>query len=111
MVNGWEVTTASIQSLLCVGGHSTLQPRLCHNPLMRFKAGLIIGFAIGFVVGARAGKERYDRLVAKVKGAMAHERVQQATDIAERSTRKTRAAAGSGLVSVADTVREKSAAN
>jgi len=88
-----------------------LEYRLCHNPLMRFKAGLIIGFAIGFVVGARAGKERYDRLVSRIRGAMANDRVQQATDIAERSTRKTRAAAGSGLVSVAGTVREKTAAN
>jgi hypothetical protein len=78
---------------------------------MRFKAGLIIGFVVGFVVGARAGKERYDRLVASIKSAMANERVQQATDLAERSTRKSRAAAGSGLVSVADVVREKSAAN
>ena len=78
---------------------------------MRFKAGLIIGFVVGFVVGARAGKERYDRLVASIKAAMANERVQQATDLAERSTRRTRAAAGSGLVSVADVVREKSAAN
>ena len=110
-MNGWEVTTASIQSVLCIETRSTLEPQLCHNPPMRFKAGLIIGFAIGFMVGARAGKERYDRLVASVKNAMAHERVQQATDIAERSTRKTRAAAGSGLVSVAGTVREKTAAN
>lgn len=78
---------------------------------MRFKAGLIIGFVVGFVVGARAGKERYDRLVASIRSAMANERVQQATDLAERSTRKSRAAAGSGLVSVADVVREKSAAN
>ena len=78
---------------------------------MRFKAGLIIGFVVGFVVGARAGKERYDRLVASIRSAMANERVQQATDLAERSTRKSRAAAGNGLVSVADVVREKSAAN
>jgi hypothetical protein len=78
---------------------------------MRFKAGLIIGFAIGFLVGVRIGKERYDRLVGRIRQAMAHERVQQATELAERSTRKTRAAAGSGLVSVSGAVRERSAAN
>jgi hypothetical protein len=77
---------------------------------MRFKTGLLVGFVIGFVIGARAGKERYDRLVASVRSMMRNERVQQATDLAERSTRKTRAAAGSGLVSAADMVREKTAA-
>lgn len=77
---------------------------------MRFKAGLIIGLIIGFVIGARAGKERYDRIVAGLRRTMQHERVQQATDLAERSTRKTRAATGSGLVSAAGVVREKTAA-
>ena len=87
-----------------------VRTQLCHNPGMRFKAGLLIGFVIGFVVGARAGKERYDRLVASIRRVMADERVQQASDLAERSTRKSRAAAGGGLVSVANSVREKTAA-
>ena len=77
---------------------------------MRFKLGLLIGFAAGFVVGARAGKERYDRLVARVRAVLSDERVQQATDLAERSTRRSRAAAGSGLVGVADAIRDRAAA-
>ena len=76
---------------------------------MRFKLGLLIGFAAGFVVGARAGKERYDRLVARLRSIMRDDRVQQATDLAERSTRKTRAAAGSGLVDAANAIRDRAA--
>lgn len=76
---------------------------------MKFRAGLIIGIAIGFVLGARAGKERYDKLVASVQRILGSEQMQQASDIAERSTRSTRAAAGRGLVSAADQVRERAA--
>jgi hypothetical protein len=82
---------------------------MCHNPKMRFKAGLVLGLIIGFIVGARTGKERYDKLVAKLRATVQHEKVQQATDLAERSTRKSRAAAGSGLVTAANAVREKAA--
>ena len=77
---------------------------------MRFKTGLAIGFLLGFMLGARAGKERYDRIIASMRSMLQNERVQQATDIAERSTRKSRAAAGSGLVTAADKVRERTAA-
>ena len=76
---------------------------------MRFKLGLLVGFVIGFVVGARAGKERYDRLVERLRSIMADERVKQATDLAERSTRTSRAAAGNGLVRAADSIRDKAA--
>ena len=79
-----------------------------HNHTMRFKLGLVIGFVVGFAVGARAGKDRYDKLVARIRSIAQNDKVQQASDLAERSTRKTRAAAGGGLVSVADTVRERS---
>lgn len=76
---------------------------------MRFKLGLAIGFLAGFVVGARAGKERYDRLVDGIRSLLTDDRVRSVTDAAERSTRRTRAAAGSGLVSVAGSIREKAA--
>jgi len=33
--------------------------------LMRWKAGLLVGIAVGYVLGARAGRESYERLVAK----------------------------------------------
>ena len=76
---------------------------------MKFRAGFIVGLAVGFVLGARAGKERYDALVARVRQILGSEQVQQATDLAERSTRGTRAAAGRGLVAAADQVRERAA--
>ena len=76
---------------------------------MRFRLGLLIGFIAGFVVGARAGKERYDRLVGRIRALLTDDRVQRVTDAAERSTRRSRAAAGSGLVAVADTIRDKAA--
>lgn len=76
---------------------------------MRFKLGLLVGFIAGFMVGARAGKERYDRIVARLKAIKSDGRVRQATDVAERSTRRSRAVAGNGLVSVARTIRQRTA--
>jgi hypothetical protein len=39
---------------------------------MRFRAGLLIGFATGYYLGAKAGRERYqqlERVVAKARGS------------------------------------------
>jgi hypothetical protein len=76
---------------------------------MKFRLGLIIGLVAGFLLGARAGRERYDQLVAAFNKIRSHEQVLQAADIAERSTRKTRAAAGNTLVGTAGTIRERAA--
>jgi hypothetical protein len=76
---------------------------------MKFRLGLIIGLIIGFLAGARAGRERYDQIIAAYNRARSNEQVRDATDLAERSTRGTRAAAGRGMVSVADGVRAKAA--
>ena len=37
---------------------------------MRFRLGIVIGFALGYYIGARAGRERYEdinRMVRKLK--------------------------------------------
>ncbi len=36
---------------------------------MAFKTGLVIGFGAGYVLGARAGRERYDQIVSVAKQA------------------------------------------
>lgn len=79
------------------------------NPDMKFRAGLIIGLVVGFVAGARAGRERYDQLVSAFRKLRANDTVRQTADFAERSTRKSRAAAGNTLVSTADTIRDRAA--
>jgi hypothetical protein len=80
-----------------------------HNLTMKFRIGLITGLIIGFLLGARAGRERYDQLVAAYNKIRSNELVRRTTDLAEQSTRKTRAAAGNTLVGTADTIRQRAA--
>ncbi|MCL1593572.1 MAG: YtxH domain-containing protein [Actinomycetia bacterium] len=76
---------------------------------MKFRLGLIIGLITGFIIGARSGRERYDQIMAGLHKVRGNPQVKQAADIAERSTRKTRAAAGNTLVGTAGTIRERAA--
>ena len=45
---------------------------------MRYKATFIAGFATGFIVGARAGRERYDQIVRAARQVADNPTVQQA---------------------------------
>lgn len=76
---------------------------------MKFRLGLIIGLITGFIIGARSGRERYDQIMAGLHKVRGNPQVKQAADLAERSTRKTRAAAGNTLVGTAGTIRERAA--
>jgi len=54
---------------------------------MGYRATFTIGFAVGFVVGTRAGRERYDQMVKYAKQVADHPAVQKATvTIKEKST-------------------------
>jgi hypothetical protein len=57
---------------------------------MRFRAGLVVGFAVGFYFGAMAGRERYEqinRAVRQVKGS----------DVVDAATGTARSAVDQGF--------------
>ena len=76
---------------------------------MKFRTGLVIGLAAGYVLGAKAGRERYEKIVAVSDRLRTNESVRKAANVAERTTRRPRGMAGDGLVKVADTVRTRAA--
>ncbi len=78
---------------------------------MKFRTGLAIGLGVGFVLGARAGRERYDQLMTTLDSARGNDTVQRVTTTADRSTAKVRRAAGQGLVTASEKIKERAGAN
>ena len=61
---------------------------------MRYKATFIAGVAVGFIAGARAGRDKYDQLVGYGRQIAANPKVQQARSAAAaKATELTKAAA------------------
>jgi hypothetical protein len=48
---------------------------------MKFRFGMILGFIAGYVLGAKAGKERYEQIMRAARGFMGTETVQKVTDL------------------------------
>jgi len=79
---------------------------------MRYKFTFIAGFAVGFVAGARAGRERYDQLVKLAATAADNPAAQQAaaavqakaTDAARMAKEKFAGQLQGGLSSAKDKV-------
>ena len=60
---------------------------------MRARITFLAGFAVGFVAGARAGRERYEQMVKLARKATENPTVQQATRTAgAKATELTKAA-------------------
>jgi hypothetical protein len=65
---------------------------------MRFRPSVILGFGIGYLVGARAGRERYDLIMRQVRELRERPEVQGAAGVvsaqAGNLVEKVRAAVG-----------------
>ena len=60
---------------------------------MRARFTFVAGFAVGFIAGARAGRERYEQIVKLARKATENPAVQQATRTAgAKATELTKAA-------------------
>lgn len=47
---------------------------------MKFRSGLLVGFGAGYVLGARAGRERYQQIVEATRAFLDNPGVQRLTD-------------------------------
>ena len=75
-------------------GHHHLTTRACYNRGMKFRAGLVIGFGIGYYLGAKAGRERYDQIedvLDRVRGNPGYHKARRSLeDLYEQGLLRTR---------------------
>jgi hypothetical protein len=51
---------------------------------MAGKLGLLVGFGAGYVLGTRAGRERYDRIAGKAQELWSDPRIQEKAELAQQ---------------------------
>jgi hypothetical protein len=78
---------------------------------MKLRAGLIIGFAGGYVLGARAGRERFEQIKRWWGSLTSSPQVQQLADrskeIAEEAGRKSVGAVQHGVSKLGTNVKDR----
>jgi hypothetical protein len=73
---------------------------------VKFKSGLTIGIAVGYVLGARAGRERYEQIKRGASAARQHPAVAQLGQQATGLTDLMRTGIAGGLEAGSRTLRE-----
>jgi len=75
-----------------------------------FKTGLIVGAAVGYVLGAKAGRERYEQITKIWASFTGNDRVQGIVDkgksYVDHTAQRIRGTVGDTLHSASDKVRE-----
>ena len=78
---------------------------------MRFKTGFLIGLGTGYVLGAKAGKERYQQIVEATRAFLDNPGVQRLTDEVNKTVsigkERVTNAAGRGVEQVSGTLAEQ----
>ena len=78
---------------LCVTGKVTQNATHWKGYQMRYRAMFLAGLAVGFVLGARAGRERYEQIVKYSQQVAGHPAVQKVTQtVTTKTTEYTKTA-------------------
>jgi uncharacterized protein YjbJ (UPF0337 family) len=76
---------------------------------MAFRTGFLIGLGIGYVFGAKAGRERYDQIMSAVGKVTGDERVKTLTDkgkaVADMTAERVKGTVSETLHAASDKVR------
>lgn len=87
----------------------SLPPTGCENVGMTFKTGFVVGAAVGYVLGAKAGRERYEQIVVAFQRLMGNERVQSVTDkgkaYVDSASERVRTTVGDAIHTASDKLR------
>lgn len=78
---------------------------------MKFKTGLLVGFGIGYVLGAKAGRERYEQIQQtwdRFSGSPAVQRTAERTkEVAEEQAKRTLHAVEHGVDKAGSAVKSR----
>jgi hypothetical protein len=72
---------------------------------MRLRAGLVIGFGAGYVVGAAAGRERYEQIARTWRTVLESQPGQAAVGAGRKLTSQMRELAGRGMETASSTIK------
>ncbi len=78
---------------------------------MKLKTGLIIGFGAGYVLGAKAGRERYEQIKSLAERIAATDAAQQLFEkgeaVVDLGTARAKQIMSEGVATAADKIKER----
>jgi hypothetical protein len=78
---------------------------------MKFRTGVIIGFGVGYVLGAKAGKERYEQIARAAAIVANNPPIRQLLDesktLADQGSFRARETMSDQLRDVSETIRDR----